>query len=66
MSPAPASVTNPSLLVVDDEPELCALLAEYFGRHGFAVRTAADAAIARALVAEQAPSAVILDVNMPG
>lgn len=58
--------TGASLLVVDDEPELCALLAEYFGRHGFPVRCAADAAAARAAVAEQTPALAILDINMPG
>ena len=56
----------PSLLVVDDEPELRSLLAEYFGRHGYAVRTAADAAQARMAVAAQVPTLAILDVNMPG
>jgi len=55
-----------TLLVVDDEPELRSLLAEYFGRHGFTVRTAADAATARLAVAEQAPALAILDINMPG
>ena len=57
---------HPVVLVVDDEPELRSLLAEYFGRHGFTVRTAADAAAARAAVAEQAPALAILDINMPG
>ncbi len=57
---------QPVVLVVDDEPELRSLLAEYFGRHGFTVRTAADAAAARAAVAEQAPALAILDINMPG
>jgi len=55
-----------NLLVVDDEPELRSLLAEYFARHGFTVRTAADAAAARLAVAEQAPALAILDINMPG
>lgn len=54
------------LLVVDDEPELRSLLAEYFGRHGFDVRCAADAAQARALVAERPPALAILDIHMPG
>jgi DNA-binding response OmpR family regulator len=57
---------SPLVLVVDDEPELRSLLAEYFGRHGFTVRTAADAAAARIAVAEQAPALAILDINMPG
>ncbi|HSW07982.1 response regulator [Aquabacterium sp.] len=60
------SDTAPRLLVVDDESELCALLAEYFGRHGFIVRTAPDAAVARRMVAEALPDLAILDVNMPG
>ena len=42
------------------------LLAEYFGRHGFVVRMAPDAAVARQMVAEELPDLAILDVNMPG
>jgi DNA-binding response OmpR family regulator len=57
---------QPVLLLVDDEPELRTLLGEYFGRHGFAVRSAADAAAARAQLAQQRPQLAILDVNMPG
>ena len=57
---------KPVVLVVDDEPELRTLLGEYFGRHGFEVRTAPEAASARALVAQAAPDLAILDVNMPG
>ena len=57
---------RPVVLVVDDEPELRTLLGEYFGRHGFEVRTAPEAASARALVAQAAPDLAILDVNMPG
>jgi DNA-binding response OmpR family regulator len=55
-----------TVLVVDDEPELRSLLSEYFGRHGFSVRTAPDAASARAQMAEALPDLAILDVNMPG
>jgi len=58
--------TPASLLVVDDEPELRSLLGEYFGRHAFTVRCAADAAQARTMIAESAPALAILDVNMPG
>ena len=57
---------RPVVMVVDDEPELRTLLGEYFGRHGFEVRTAPEAATARALVAQAAPDLAILDVNMPG
>ncbi|MCE9659741.1 MAG: response regulator [Burkholderiales bacterium] len=65
MDPAPGAA-RPALLVVDDEPELRSLLAEYFSRHGFAVEAVADAAAARAALAVQAPALAILDINMPG
>src|SRR5882724_13208414 len=56
----------PVLLLVDDEPELRTLLGEYFTRHGYAVRSAADAAAARELIAAQAPDLALLDINMAG
>ena len=59
-------LASPLVLVVDDEPELRSLLAEYFSRHGFSVRTAGDAAQARLAVAAQVPALAILDINMPG
>ena len=61
VTPAP-----PALLVVDDEPELRGLLAEYFGRHGFAVSTACDAEQARELIKTTRPDLTVLDINMPG
>ena len=56
----------PVVLLVDDEPELRTLLAEYFGRHGFQVQQAPDAAVARERIAQQPPSVALLDINMPG
>lgn len=56
----------PTVLLVDDEPELRALLAEYFGRNGFEVLQAEDAAAARAQVAQRVPDVAVLDINMPG
>jgi DNA-binding response OmpR family regulator len=66
MSASPSADPLFQLLVVDDEPELRQLLAEYFGRHGFAVRQASDAAAARLLIAQAVPALAILDINMPG
>ena len=66
MTMAATEAASPELLVVDDEPELRSLLCEYFGRHGFAVTAAADAAAARASVAERLPALMLLDVNMSG
>lgn len=54
------------VMVVDDEPELRALLGEYLGRHGFAICAAADAAEARGLLQAHKPALALLDVNMPG
>ena len=62
----PDSAAIPTVLVVDDEPELRTLLGEYLARHGIAVRTAHDAAIARGMVGESVPQVAILDINMPG
>jgi len=62
----PDTAANPTVLLVDDEPELRALLAEYFGRNGFQVMQAEDAAAARARVAERVPDVAVLDINMPG
>lgn len=64
--PGETTVGEPVLLVVDDEPELRGLLAEYFARHGFVVRSAASAAAAREQVAAAAPQLALLDINMPG
>jgi two-component system phosphate regulon response regulator OmpR len=56
----------PTVLVVDDEPELLSLLAEYLSRFGFIVQTADGAAAARMRVAQAPPRVAILDINMPG
>jgi two-component system phosphate regulon response regulator OmpR len=56
----------PRILVVDDEPELRRVLAEYLAKHGFAVRTAAGGAELDTLLGEQAADLLILDINMPG
>lgn len=63
--PHPDPQTRPTVLVVDDEPELRALLAEYFGRNRFAVVKAENAAVARERVSERVPDVAVLDINMP-
>ena len=54
------------LLVVDDEPEICEVLSDYFLRQGFRVTTARDAVQARERFAERVPALVVLDLRMPG
>jgi two-component system, OmpR family, response regulator len=61
------TATEPTqVLLVDDEPSLREPLAEYLARQGFAVLQAEDAARARALLVEQTPDLVLLDIMMPG
>ncbi len=66
VSAATQPARPPSVLLVDDEPELRGLLGEYFSRHGFAVQMAEHAAQARELIAQGRPDLALLDVNMPG
>jgi two-component system phosphate regulon response regulator OmpR len=54
------------IIVVDDEPELRTMVAQYLARHGFAPRTAADGVELDMLLTEAPADLVILDVSMPG
>jgi len=55
-----------TLLVVDDESELCEILAEYFGDQGFDVHTAGSAEEARETFEKEIPDLAVLDIRMPG
>lgn len=52
------------LLIVDDEPEIREMLAEYFEWNGYAVLTAENGSRALEL-AEREPELILLDVNLP-
>ncbi|HEY7060341.1 MAG TPA: response regulator transcription factor [Chloroflexota bacterium] len=54
-----------SLLLVDDEPELLALLRRGFEQHDYRVRTAADGPSALAQAAAQPPDLIVLDLMLP-
>lgn len=54
-----------TILVVDDEPLICKLIADYLSLRGYAVRTATSGKKALAMVAERAPDLIVLDVYMP-
>jgi two-component system, OmpR family, response regulator len=66
MTHPPSDPAPVRLLLVDDEPTLREPLADYLSRQGFAVRQAPDAARARALLVEERPDLVLLDIMMPG
>ncbi len=54
------------LLVIDDDARLRALLQRYLADQGFRVSTAADAAAARASLANMEFDLLVVDVMMPG
>ncbi len=54
------------ILIVDDEEPNRQLLAEWLGAYGHQIATAADGHEALALVEQEPPDAIILDVMMPG
>ena len=58
--------TSARILIVEDEPEIAALLARYFGGQGYAVSTAANGAAARNAMAAEAVDLVLLDLGLPG
>jgi DNA-binding response OmpR family regulator len=53
------------IVIVDDEAELRAMVAEYLSRHGFVVRAASGGSELDALLAARPADLLILDVNMP-
>jgi len=54
-----------AILVVDDEPDLAAVIAEVLERDGHTVRTATNGAIALEMLERDAYDLVVLDVRMP-
>lgn len=54
-----------TVLVVDDEPEVRAMIAEYLGSRGYAVVTAEDARTMFAVLEREAVDLVLLDRTMP-
>lgn len=53
------------VVIIDDDPAVRGLLQDCLQVHGFAVRAAADGVHGLALVDEQRPVCVVLDVMMP-
>jgi DNA-binding response OmpR family regulator len=55
-----------SVLVVDDDPDVCDLVAYKLAQSGFDVRRASDGDQALREVAGEIPDLVLLDIMMPG
>jgi|DewCreStandDraft_2_1066082.scaffolds.fasta_scaffold02454_6 two-component system phosphate regulon response regulator PhoB len=54
------------ILVVEDEPDIAALVAFHLAREGYRVRTAATGEEALASVESERPDLVVLDLMLPG
>ncbi len=54
-----------SILLIDDDPEIRALLVRFFERHGWIVFAAGDARTAGALYTRERPDLVLLDNELP-
>lgn len=55
-----------SVLAVDDHVANLKLLEAILSRHGYAVRTATNAAEALRLIGEAKPQAILMDIALPG
>jgi two-component system, OmpR family, response regulator ResD len=53
------------ILIVDDEPTLVEVLALYLREDGYIVQTAADGMLALALIRDERPDLVVLDLMLP-
>jgi len=55
----------PSVLVVDDEPQIATIARDYLTRAGFSVAVAADGATGLELTRRTQPDLVVLDLGLP-
>jgi two-component system alkaline phosphatase synthesis response regulator PhoP len=58
-------MTPPTILLVDDEPDILELLAYNLAKEGFTVHTASNGREGLALAKETVPDVILLDVMMP-
>ena len=58
--------SKPTILVVDDEPDVREVLEEYFVAQGYATFGAGSASAARSLAAQHSIDLALLDINLPG
>ncbi|MFN0305041.1 MAG: response regulator [Burkholderiales bacterium] len=58
--------TKPTILIVDDEPDMREVLEEYLASHGYTTISAESAGAARLLAAGRPIDLALLDINMPG
>ncbi|HET7600205.1 MAG TPA: response regulator transcription factor [Gemmatimonadales bacterium] len=66
MNSRPEAATTHRILVVDDEPDITALVAYHLAKAGYRVSTAANGPDALKAAADERPDLVILDLMLPG
>ncbi|MEZ5650720.1 MAG: response regulator [Burkholderiaceae bacterium] len=54
------------VFVVEDDPKIARLLADYLAQAGFSTRCIGDGAVAVASIEREAPALVLLDLMLPG
>jgi len=55
----------PSVLVVDDEPQIATIAKDYLTRAGFSVAVAADGATGLEMARQKKPDLIVLDLGLP-
>jgi two-component system phosphate regulon response regulator PhoB len=63
---APSHPVAERVLVVDDEPDIVALVAYHLAKVGYRVSTAASGADALAMARQDRPALIVLDLMLPG
>ena len=63
--PATTTAPRPKLLIVDDDHELCSMLAEYLGPEGFLTEAVGSGPAALERLGRDAVDLVVLDVMLP-
>src|SRR5437660_748146 len=61
----PSQAAKPRLLIVDDDAELCSMLAEYLGPEGFITEAVGSGPAALERLGRDAFDLVVLDVMLP-
>jgi len=66
-APSPQPIDgSASVLIVDDDPGVRAMLLEYLGGHRYEVRAAENGTAMRAEIERDLPDLILLDIRMPG
>ena len=64
--PVPVPAASERILVVDDEPDIVALVAYHLAKAGYRVATAANGLDALAVARRERPALLVLDLMLPG